>query len=228
MLVVEQLSSYFSGLSHTPASLAKSSDYHVPPRRTSTTSRERPLSPTTTTSITDGELDMELDDLNIELGPSTFGSADSSHSHLGDPRLMTFGLVLHSLADGLALGASLSGQKEEKNGSGLSGLSAVVFLALALHKGSFALNVFLSNAKGVLFDSDYLSPQYSPGSLSSNQYPDHAPPTTSRSGTPSHFFFGCPTQCDSDVCYTKWIQRNRKCREMDRRSPSIFRTWIQA
>ncbi|KAF8304750.1 hypothetical protein DL93DRAFT_2145062 [Clavulina sp. PMI_390] len=57
--------------------------------------------------------------------------------------LLTFGLVVHSLADGLALGASLvptSGPEDDYEGAfGLSSLSLVVFIALILHKAPAAL-----------------------------------------------------------------------------------------
>lgn len=51
---------------------------------------------------------------------------------------LTFGLTIHSLADGLALGASSVGGDED------STLSAVVFLALFIHKSLFSL-VFIVN-----------------------------------------------------------------------------------
>lgn len=56
---------------------------------------------------------------------------------------LTFGLVIHALADGLALGSSaLSGGGSETgsqaNAPFFSGLSIVVFLALIIHKGIFS------------------------------------------------------------------------------------------
>ena len=123
---------------------------------------------------------MELDELDLELGPSA-SSPSSSHAHEGgDPRLMTFGLVLHSLADGLALGASLSEQTEDSKGSsGLSGLSAVVFLALALHKGSSSplLPSFACSKTHQTLQSSSSSP-------SPNINTNGAPPTTPRPRAP--------------------------------------------
>lgn len=50
---------------------------------------------------------------------------------------MTLGLVMHSLADGLALGASALPRKSDGEGEAQSNsqLSLVVFLALIIHKG---------------------------------------------------------------------------------------------
>lgn len=57
-----------------------------------------------------------------------------------DPRMLTLGLVIHSFADGMALGAANAldqGSQEVKAAGGEStGLSLVVFLAIAVHKGS--------------------------------------------------------------------------------------------
>lgn len=49
----------------------------------------------------------------------------------GNPNAITFGLIIHSLADGLALGASAK--------SGQDALEAVVFLAIIVHKAPTAL-----------------------------------------------------------------------------------------
>lgn len=108
----------------------------------------RPLSPTTATSIADGDLDLDLD---VDLELNSFADRDAgwpthapdrAQQERRDPRLLTFGLVIHSLADGLALGASVSsGSQKAVEGLdapafGLSSLSLVVFVALALHKGT--------------------------------------------------------------------------------------------
>jgi zinc transporter ZupT len=66
---------------------------------------------------------------------------------ISNPNMMTFGLVIHSLADGLALGASFLpgtgigldvGISARESGLGeslgTSGLSLVVFLAIIIHK----------------------------------------------------------------------------------------------
>ncbi len=62
---------------------------------------------------------------------------------------LTLGLVIHSLADGLALGASalpLSGTDGEGSASS-TGLSLIVFLALIIHKGAFfALQIYASGS----------------------------------------------------------------------------------
>lgn len=111
----------------------------------------RPLSPTTATSIIDGDLDLDGDiDFDLELHNfdrhvqkqrygNGYGRDSEEKERKRDPRLLTFGLVVHSLADGLALGASLSPGSDAASDSilgGLSSLSMVVFVALALHKGT--------------------------------------------------------------------------------------------
>ena len=48
---------------------------------------------------------------------------------------LTFGLVIHSLADGLALGASALPRSGGDGEGGSSQLSIVVFLAIVVHKG---------------------------------------------------------------------------------------------
>jgi solute carrier family 39 (zinc transporter), member 9 len=56
---------------------------------------------------------------------------------------ITIGLVVHSLADGLALGMSVLSNNDDSSAS--YGLSLVVFLALAVHKGELSLTtLFLS------------------------------------------------------------------------------------
>jgi len=62
---------------------------------------------------------------------------------------LTLGLVIHSLADGLALGASASGE----NGSDTS-LSLVVFIALIIHKSPTALALTSSLLSASLPRSD--------------------------------------------------------------------------
>lgn len=90
-----------------------------------------------------------------ELAPSTSADSPASDFELSsaarthqskeasgkDPRMLTLGLVIHSFADGMALGAANAlDQSSEvvKAGEGSaesSGLSLVVFIAIAVHKG---------------------------------------------------------------------------------------------
>lgn len=52
---------------------------------------------------------------------------------------LTLGLIIHSLTDGLALGASAltnSNEREDKDASSNAQLSVVVFVALLVHKGT--------------------------------------------------------------------------------------------
>ncbi|KAG8873927.1 hypothetical protein FRB97_006350 [Tulasnella sp. 331] len=89
-----------------------------------------------------------------ELAPTTAGSPTSEFELGGahaasqtkegsgkDPRMLTLGLVIHSFADGMALGAAnaldRSSQAVEagENPIDSGGLSLVVFIAIAVHKG---------------------------------------------------------------------------------------------
>lgn len=61
---------------------------------------------------------------------STHGlNGDTLINKDGNPNAITLGLVIHSMADGLALGASAR--------SGQNALEAIVFLAIVVHKGEF-------------------------------------------------------------------------------------------
>ncbi|TEB30701.1 hypothetical protein FA13DRAFT_1733561 [Coprinellus micaceus] len=95
------------------------------------------------------EFDAELMDLERRAGSSS-GHARSASGALNSLDLgpaqssgrqkafaLTVGLVIHSLADGLALGVSSLAKTEV--GSIASNISIVVFLALLLHKGPTAL-----------------------------------------------------------------------------------------
>ncbi|KAG8708734.1 hypothetical protein FRC08_018739 [Ceratobasidium sp. 394] len=69
-------------------------------------------------------------DLGSKRGKNALGG-ESQNEKGGNPNAITFGLVVHSLADGLALGASAR--------SGQNALEAVVFLAIIVHKAPTAL-----------------------------------------------------------------------------------------
>ncbi|KAG8994044.1 hypothetical protein FRB93_001714 [Tulasnella sp. JGI-2019a] len=79
-----------------------------------------------------------------ELAPTT-ESADRAVNHAQeipdkDPRMMTLGLVIHSFADGMALGAANALDQGAKAADAeSSGLSLVVFIAIAVHKAPTAL-----------------------------------------------------------------------------------------
>lgn len=114
MLIVEQL---FSSHSHSPAS-ASNSTANVKPTNSEV------------------QFDAELAELEGEQGMtrSTVDwvapvQAESSAQMQAIP--LTLGLVIHSLADGFALGVSFFPSNESKNSSSLS---AIVFLAIIIHK----------------------------------------------------------------------------------------------
>ena len=152
MLVAEQLSSQVSPPPTQTIAPTSRSPRNTPLHRSSAGhfTPSRPLSPTTIASITDGDIDLDLD---VELDNfNNFNDRDAGwqtsaskggEAERRDPRLLTFGLVVHSIADGLALGASLvTSPAAEKSKGGILGsnfnlpsLPLVVFLALALHKG---------------------------------------------------------------------------------------------
>lgn len=87
---------------------------------------------------TDVEFDAELEDLEQPQPGRTFFAANAAAATEPDSGReralpLTFGLVVHGLADGFALGASsLAPHKENANNA----LPIVVFLALILHKGA--------------------------------------------------------------------------------------------
>ena len=125
MLVVEH---QFSGShAHTPLGQVDS---------------QRPK-PTTTSSV---EFDVELGDLeNSEAfdqgGPSRPTTDNETPETRQRAYPLTLGLVVHALADGLALGSAAfsdAGNAATASGGSLvpSGLSIVVFIALIVHKGT--------------------------------------------------------------------------------------------
>ena len=140
MLAVER---QFSG-SHTHLSLPQSD----PDESTAHHPHPGPK-PTGASTV---EFDVELGELEREEGIPQGESSTTRHqaqthaggSYLGDGAAqeqqraypLTLGLVVHALADGLALGAAaFSDGANASSGSG-AGLSLVVFLALAVHKGT--------------------------------------------------------------------------------------------
>lgn len=89
------------------------------------------------------EFDVELGELEDEQGiprrshsrsssPSRDREADTSRAPKQRPLTLTIGLVLHGLADGLALGVSALSSADSTVSADLS---FVVFFALAIHKG---------------------------------------------------------------------------------------------
>ncbi|QRV77818.1 ZIP Zinc/iron transport family protein [Ceratobasidium sp. AG-Ba] len=67
---------------------------------------------------------------SVDLTAKLRHNGEARNEREGNPNAITFGLVIHSLADGLALGASAK--------SGQNALEAVVFLAIIVHKGEHA------------------------------------------------------------------------------------------
>ncbi|KAL0960978.1 hypothetical protein HGRIS_005974 [Hohenbuehelia grisea] len=93
------------------------------------------------------EFDAELGDLEMEQGgrqAATRRSEDTNGETQKDPASqakafpLTIGLLIHALADGLALGASFI-QGDKDKASGAPKLSIIVFLALLIHKAPTAL-----------------------------------------------------------------------------------------
>lgn len=91
------------------------------------------------------EFDVELGELEDEQGiprrphsrsslPPRDRESESNRVPKQRPFTLTIGLVLHGLADGLALGVSALSSADSTVSSDLS---FVVFFALAIHKGSF-------------------------------------------------------------------------------------------
>jgi zinc transporter 9 len=90
------------------------------------------------TSVSGGRLGRRSSD-NLSIRSSVDGTSKRAKHGLngdffgtskdGNPNAITLGLVIHSIADGLALGASAR--------SGQNALEAIVFLAIIVHKGKF-------------------------------------------------------------------------------------------
>jgi len=114
MLIVEQL-------------LSKHSHY---PSHTALATEEIFRAPSPTEDIDAEEYD--LGTMNVEQPPGRRLARSSNNDNSLQRGLaaypLTLGLAIHSLADGLALGASTAGEEED------STLSFVVFLALLIHK----------------------------------------------------------------------------------------------
>lgn len=119
-----------------------------------------PLSsnPVTPSSLENGTADLP----RISVGARPSGNPPYSHHHRTDsllsptgedpsdptmqatkPKSTAFGLVIHAVADGIALGASIA--------SGDSSIEAIVFLAIMIHKApaSFGLAAVVLQAEGV-------------------------------------------------------------------------------
>ena len=130
MLVVEQL-----GSSHA---------HHQPPQRRPSHSGRHHHGVASPDSIFDVELELEDGPDGTsgtyvhERRPSagSVGAAKSSVESELPPSAypITIGLVLHGLADGLALGMSMLSNNDSSSSS--YALSLVVFMALAVHKGT--------------------------------------------------------------------------------------------
>ncbi|KAJ3717162.1 Zinc/iron permease [Lentinula raphanica] len=113
MLVIEQL---FSTHSHSPAS------------------GSNPASSFKPDNSSEVQFDAELGELEGEQGMpnrSTAGIHQESSSSQIQAIPLTLGLVIHSLADGFALGVSFFPSNEA---TGSSSLSVIVFLAIIIHK----------------------------------------------------------------------------------------------
>lgn len=127
MLVVERLVDRFPPGSHDHS-------HHVPLPTSETSSSNAPKPPSAgghgavVFDVELGELERS-EGITSEAVPSS--SLSSSHSDEDNKKLaypLTLGLLVHALADGLALGSSAALPVD-------TGLSFVVFLALVIHKG---------------------------------------------------------------------------------------------
>jgi zinc transporter 9 len=82
-------------------------------------------------------------DVSMKRVKSVLGGEAVGSERDGNPNAITLGLVIHSLADGLALGASAR--------SGQNALEAIVFLAIIVHKGTFPPIQFACKLNFLLF-----------------------------------------------------------------------------
>lgn len=81
------------------------------------------------------EFDVELDQLESAEGAGSAGARQFGEVDTATAYPLTLGLMVHALADGLALGSSATSPVDK-------GLSALVFLALIVHKGSLSVAVY--------------------------------------------------------------------------------------
>lgn len=149
MLLVEQLSSGHAHAAHghsfkqphSPRPALAQIDDQYPPRGASGSNG--------TLRPADEEFDLDLDLAGAEEEGRGLIDRRSSQAAKTSERAralpLTLGLVIHSLADGLALGASAlatTGEREDEDGDS-SGpnvqLSLIVFVALVMHKGLICL-----------------------------------------------------------------------------------------
>lgn len=159
MLIIEQfLSGDAHGHSHTrtPSTSGTSTTVFSVPEDVDTSKHtETPVAP-----AGDYEFDVALDELEAHEGMALANSGGdgnvSSTSRANGTGIismherhkantasskkkafpLTFGLVIHSLADGLALGASAVPRINGEDGNGGAQLTIVVFLAIVVHKGT--------------------------------------------------------------------------------------------
>ncbi|KZS90477.1 Zinc/iron permease [Sistotremastrum niveocremeum HHB9708] len=118
MFLVEQFSSHSHDEHSAPAALPQSSNAY---NMTAASSQ---------TSVIDPELDF---DLSLSNGPT------KSTTDITKAFQITLGLVVHALADGLALGAASISAGDASGAGSATDLSLIVFLALTIHKAPAAL-----------------------------------------------------------------------------------------
>lgn len=120
MFLVEQFSSHSHDEHSAPAALPQSSNAY---NMTAASSQ---------TSVIDPELDF---DLSLSNGPT------KSTTDITKAFQITLGLVVHALADGLALGAASISAGDASGAGSATDLSLIVFLALTIHKGAKFLSL---------------------------------------------------------------------------------------
>jgi solute carrier family 39 (zinc transporter), member 9 len=117
-------------------------EQYFTPHETSTTS-SKPQPVFEMPPLAGETMDYDQDRLDVEASPTLIASAEAGDKPRPPVQTiaypLTLGLVVHSLADGLALGASASGE----SGTDTS-LSLVVFIALIIHKCSLLSQNFFA------------------------------------------------------------------------------------
>ena len=121
-------------------------DSHASTHSVLPTSESAPPRPVSAGANGNVVFDVELGDLEQSEGlpadpprsatsaPPAYETSDRESKKRAYP--LTLGLVVHALADGLALGSSALASDSD----GPTGLSIVIFLALIVHKGSWVLS----------------------------------------------------------------------------------------
>lgn len=177
--------------------------------------------------VTPGAPDL---DFELEMELNALGVKTRDDETRRNPRMFTLGLVIHSLADGMALGAAnaLSAAPNPSNSSPAegtnsgsvsekaSGLSFIVFIAIAIHKGKVQTLCNGPYANRLSCHSTYCLSTYVDTYFSIvNQ---------ENSTTPDRLLYRFSTFRAHHILFLDLLWGSRKCRGMDWNSANVLGT----